>query len=142
MKTRDEAGDGLVKLITKLRTDAALNNRELVRRIVLDPAGEWSKKNTAFMDKMRQLNPPVEIEERATGTEKRLNARAESTMRVIEDMTKAIMADTRLTIEDFPMAVDHAVWTLNLVPMSKKISLLRHHCNKHHLFTKTGSGQT
>eukprot|EP01043_Picozoa_sp_COSAG02_P039833 COSAG02_NODE_3174_length_7227_cov_30.253227_3_plen_131_part_00 len=43
-------------------------------------------------------------------------------MRVIEDMSKAIMADTRLNIEDYPLAVDHAVWTLNLVPMSKKLS--------------------
>eukprot|EP01046_Picozoa_sp_COSAG06_P026048 COSAG06_NODE_2221_length_7313_cov_6.831577_1_plen_61_part_00 len=39
MKSRDEAGDELVELTTKLRTDAALNNPEMVRRIVLGLIG-------------------------------------------------------------------------------------------------------
>ena len=43
-------------------------------------------------------------------------------MRVIEDMTKAIMADSCMEIESWPLAVNHAVWLLNLMPMSRKIS--------------------
>ena len=71
---------------------------------------------------MSALTPPVELDYRATSTDKRLNARAESLMRVIEDMTKAIMAGTRLGIEDWDIAVDHSVWLLNLLPMSRKIN--------------------
>lgn len=59
--TRDAAGAALVQAIKELRSDPELNNPNLVQRIILDPAGEWAKKNAKFNEQLQELSPPVEL---------------------------------------------------------------------------------
>jgi len=120
MELRSTAGDQMIEMVKRIRSDPEINNPNAVRRIYLDPAGEWSAENKEFQRKWAELQPPVELVYRHTAADKRFNAHGEVTMRVIEEVAKAIMLDTRLEVEMWPFAVDHAVFILNLTTMSKK----------------------
>ena len=45
-----------------------------------DRAGEWLVSNAELRGLLQELFPPVELDQRLTATDKRLNARAEATM--------------------------------------------------------------
>ena len=87
-----------------------------------DPAGEWLVTNAELKELLQELFPPVELDQRLTATDKRLNARAEATMGQVEEMAKAIMLETGLDSADWDLAVDHAVYLINLMPMSRNLS--------------------
>ena len=85
---------------------------------MLDKAGEWLKESPDFAnhcdERMIQvLNPPAK-------SDKRMMNRAEMAVQIIKRRTKAIMMDTMLAIERWPEAVDYAVHTHNLVPITRK----------------------
>ena len=61
-------------------------------RVNLDSAGEWSDENREFHEKCEsELDPRVKFIYPPTMTDSRYNAHAEVWMRIIEEMTKAIM---------------------------------------------------
>ena len=93
------------------------NHRKFGCSRYLDPAGEWSADNVKFQEKWAQLSPTPELVYRHTAVDKRFNAHGEVTMRVIEEVAKAIMLDTRLEAEMWTYAVDHAIYILNLTTM-------------------------
>ena len=67
MSLRGTAGDRLIDMVNQIRADPELNRPDAVRRIHLDPAGEWSKDNVEFQQKWARLDPPVELLQRHQG---------------------------------------------------------------------------
>ena len=84
MEARDESIDGMIECILKLRNDPAMGEyRHLICSVIfLDPAGEWSEKFKAGIDKLKDIG--VLVIHRATNADKRQQALAEVTMRIME----------------------------------------------------------
>ena len=117
LEKRSEAVDALVAKIIALRNDPELRNPEIFRRLYLDPAGEWHTRNADAMKKLQDIG--VQVILRATASDKRQQPLAEATMRIIEERTKKIMITTRLEVEMWKEACDHAVWLSNLLCPTK-----------------------
>lgn len=121
-ESREQAGIKLLKRIEEVRRDPEVNCPGFCTVLILDPAGEWHTHNAEFMDYATKMVPPVEIDLRQTQLDKRYNASGEVLMRILEEIAKAIVLDTRLEIESFTLAVDHAVFLMNRTPMAKNMS--------------------
>ena len=113
MEARDESIDGMIECILKLRNDPAMGEyRHLICSVIfLDPAGEWSEKFKAGIDKLKDIG--VLVIHRATNADKRQQALAEVTMRIMEVNMRKIMIDTRLETEAWSLAMSHGIWVAN-----------------------------
>ena len=119
IRLRSDSTHELHDLIIRVRSDPELSkNPALMRRIYLDPAGEWGPGNRAFNEKMIEIG--VQIIYRVTSVDKRQAARAENTMRVIEVTTKRIMLQNRLEIQMWQYAVDYCFFVRDLVCIVRK----------------------
>ena len=110
-KQTEEVADGFIKMVKEFR---AVYGKEKFTRVNLDSAGEWSDENREFHEKCEsELDPRVKFIYPPTMTDSRYNAHAEVWMRIIEEMTKAIMLTTRLEVELRPLATVYAVFMHN-----------------------------
>ena len=110
-KRTGEVADGFIKMGKELR---AVYGKDKFTRVNLDSAGEWSDENEEFHRKVNsELDPRVEFIYPPTMIDSRYNAHAEVWMRMIEEMTKAIMLTTRLEVELRPLATKYAVFMHN-----------------------------
>ena len=110
-KTTDEVVTGFIKMVKDFRSEFG---KEMFTRVNLDSAGEWSAENVEWHKRCREeLDPPMEFIYPPTMIDSRYNAHAEVWMRMIEEMTKAVMLTTRLEIELRPLATNYAVYIHN-----------------------------
>ena len=110
-KRTGEVADGFIKMVKELR---AVYGKDKFTRVNLDSAGEWSDENKEFHKRVQsELDPRVEFIYPPTMIDSRYNAHAEVWMRMIEEMTKAIMLTTRLEVELRPLATKYAVFMHN-----------------------------
>ena len=106
MEARDESIDGMIECILKLRNDPAMGEyRHLICSVIfLDPAGEWSEKFKAGIDKLKDIG--VLVIHRATNADKRQQALAEGFDEVLE---RQWPADAVLETHTHPFAVSAVV---------------------------------
>ena len=110
-RTTAEVADGFIKMVKDVREKYG---NDKFTRVNLDSAGEWSDENEEFHKRVNsELNPKVEFIYPPTMVDSRYNAHAEVWMRMIEEMTKAIMLTTRLEVELRPLATQYAVFMHN-----------------------------
>jgi len=110
-KMTEEVADGFIRMVKEFR---AVYGKDKFTRVNLDSAGEWSDENKEFHEKCnRELDPRVKFIYPPTMIDSRYNAHAEVWMRMIEEMTKAIMLTTRLEVELRPLATVYAVFMHN-----------------------------
>ena len=69
MDRRDEAGDKIVEWVLRHRKDPELNCPNFCQILWLDPAGEWSRGNPEFMQKMTDNN--IDVRQLPTNVDKR-----------------------------------------------------------------------
>ena len=113
-KTTEETAEAFVTMVKQLREDPVFGRPDLFTRVNLDSAGEWGPFNAEFHRIVRkELDSSVQFIYPPTMIDSRFNAHAEVFMRMIEEMTKAIMMTTRLETELRPLATAHAVFVHN-----------------------------
>ena len=74
-KLRSEIPAKMHAHILQMRKDPELNCPSWCRDLIVDPAGEWHRDNTAFMSLMAELN--VDVDNPPSQDDKRLVGRAE-----------------------------------------------------------------
>ena len=113
---KSDACEGLISTVLAARSDPEYGREDLIKVIRLDNAGEWDRNNKAVQQRIREaLAPHVpKLEYRGTMISSKYNAMGEVCMRIIEEMTKAVMLTTRLETELRPLATEYAVRMHNL----------------------------
>jgi hypothetical protein len=122
MVKRSDATQSFIDTVLAARADPEFGRPDLISIVRTDNAGEWGRDNADFHRRVKEgLAPHVpKFEYLGTMIDSRYNAMGEVCMRIIEEMTKAVMLMTRLEIELRPLATEYAVRMHNLTLKRKR----------------------
>jgi len=121
LKTRNTSSEALREWIETMRKNPLFSKLgyPIVQALRLDPAGEWSYKNVAFMNMIKQVGVTVMW---TSPDDKRSAAHAENSCKQIEVVAKSILLEQNLPYIFIEDAVNQGAMLRNLFPLTRNIS--------------------
>ena len=118
---KSEFKEAFIKWLIDARRDPEYGRSDLVLVVRLDNAGEWGREFEGFHEACKdRLNPVPYFAYQGTMVDSRYNGKAEMAVRMVEEMTKAVMLTTSIPIEQRPRATKHAIEMFNLMLRKSK----------------------
>ena len=113
---KSEFKEAFIKWLIDARREPEYGRSDLVLVVRLDNAGEWGREFEGFHEACKdRLNPVPYFAYQGTMVDSRYNGKAEMAVRMVEEMTKAVMLTTSIPIEQRPRATKHAIEMFNLM---------------------------
>ena len=108
---KSEFKEAFIKWLIDARRDPEYGRSDLVLVVRLDNAGEWGREFEGFHEACKdRLNPVPYFAYQGTMVDSRYNGKAEMAVRMVEEMTKAVMLTTSDEFHDLDEQTNYYNW--------------------------------